>query len=492
MKNSDIKNKAVRGVTWNLIERFGIQIIRLILGIVLARLLSPEEFGVMGVVMVFVLVAQVFIDSGFGQAYVQKNNVTDEDANTVFFTNLGVSILLLVALWFLAPWISEFYESPMLASYLRVMGFVMIINAFNVIQVAKLTRAINFKNKSVITLVSVLLAGVMGVIAAWKGLGVWSLIIQHLSERLFITLGLWFKSKWRPTYVFSKASFKEMFRFGAWILFAGVITKLFENIYVLVIGKLFPMGTLGYYSQSKKFQRISTQQITGAVGVVTFPIFAQAQSNLPVLQNRIKKFLQHTLVFIVPLLTTFAIVAEPFVMILLTDKWAPMIPYLRLLCIAGLLYPINVVNVKVLLAIGKSRLNFILTLFKNILRIINIIITAKYGVIWIIVGEITISFISVFINTFFVQKHVKYGIWGQIKDTWKFYVSAMVAASFGYILIRFIENQWLLLVLGIVTVFGVYLLMQLLFNKDVLLESFKLQNTLFMSMNKKSKKKNVE
>ena len=492
MNNSDIKNKAVRGVTWNLIERFGIQIIRLTLGIVLARLLSPEEFGVMGVVMVFVLVAQVFIDSGFGQAYVQKNNVTDEDANTVFFTNLGVSIILLVALWLLAPLISKFYESPMLASYLRVMGFVMIINAFNVIQVAKLTRAINFKNKSIITLGSVLLAGAMGVIAAWKGFGVWSLIIQHLSERLFITLGLWFKSKWRPGFVFSKDSFKEMFKFGAWILLSGVVTKLFENIYVLVIGKLFPMDTLGYYSQSKKFQRITTQQITGAIGVVTFPIFAQAQSNLPVLKNRIKKFLQHTLIFIVPLLTTFAIVAEPFVLILLTDKWAPMIPFLRLLCVAGLLYPINVVNVKVLLAIGKSRLNFLLTLFKNLLRIINIVITAKYGVVWIIVGEITITFLAMFINTFFIEKYVKYGLWGQLKDTWKFYVSAMIAASFGYILILFIENQWLLFVLGILTVFGVYLLLQVLFNKEVLMESIQLKNTLTKNMNKNFKKKNVE
>ena len=482
------KDKAIRGVVWSLIERFGIQIMRFILGIILARLLSPEEFGIMGIVTVFLLVMQVFIDSGFGQAYIQKKEISEEDANTVFFTNLGISVILYVILWFVAPLLVNFYDEPQLMWLFRVMGIVMIINAFSIIQIAQLTRSVNFKNKSIITLISVLISGSMGVIAAWKGLGVWSLLIQNLSEKFFIAIGLWFNSKWRPSARFSKESFQSMFKFGFWILLSGIITKVFENIYVLVIGKLFPMGQLGYYSQAKKFQRLTTQQITGAVGVVVFPVFAKSQSNLPRLQNQIKKFLQQTLVFIIPLLTTFIVVAEPFVLIFLGEKWAPMIPYLQLLCLVGMLYPLNVVNVKVLLAIGKSNVNFILSLIKNSLRIVNIILMAKHGVIYILLGEVIISLISVFINTFCIGKNVKYGFVKQMKDIWPFYFASIISFGVGYIVTKNISHLWLFLILGILVSIATYLLIQFIFNKEVLKESISLKNSMIDKLGKKNAK----
>lgn len=488
-KSSSERAKAIRGVSWNLVERLGIQVIRFILGIILARLLSPQEFGIMGIITVFFFIAQTFINSGFGQAYIQKKNVSKEDANTVFYTNLTVSIIFYVGLWFLAPVFAKFYNEPLLIDLFRVMGLIMIVNAVGVIQVAQLTKAVNFKNKSLITLLSVSVGGFAGVFAALKGLSVWSLVIQYMTEKALITLGLWLSSKWRPSFIFSKASFKEMFSYGSWILFSGLITQLFENIYVLVIGKMFPMTELGYYSQAKKFQRISTQQITGAIGDVTFPVFSQAQDNLPKLQNRIKKFIQQTLIFILPMMAAFAVVSESFVNIFLTDKWVPMIPYLRLLCVVGMFYPMNVVNVKVLLALGKSRLNFVLTLVKNSLRIVNIIITSQYGVIYILIGEIIISIISILINIYFVKQVTQYGYGKQFRDVYKFYVSVILSVAAALPVLLFVSNMYAQFILGVLVVFGVYLLLQYLINKPVFTETMKLKDSILDGAKFRLKKK---
>ncbi|MCK4813177.1 MAG: lipopolysaccharide biosynthesis protein [Candidatus Marinimicrobia bacterium] len=477
MTKSEMKEKAIKGVTWSLIERFGIQGIKFVLVIILARLLSPEEFGIIGMITVFFLVAQVFIDSGFGQAYVQKKEVSDTDANTVFYSNLIISVILYLILWIAAPSIASFYEQPILVKLIRVMGIIMIINAFSIIQIAQLTRAVNFKRKSKISLISVTASGLLGVSAAWYGLGVWSLVIQNLSERLFITIGLWFTSKWVPSFSFSRSSFKEMFKYGIWILLGGVLDKIFDNIYVLVIGKLFPIAQLGFYTQAKKFQRLSSQQIAGSIGIVTFPVFSQVQSNIPRLQNVLKKFLQQTLIFMTPLLVIFIVVAKPFVILFLTDKWAPMIPYLQLLCVVGIIYPINMVNAKVLLALGKSKLNFNLSLLKNSLRIINIVVMCRYGVIYIILGEVVLSFISIIINTWFTRKFMDYGLFKQSRDVWKIIVSGAVAGAAGGVLTLYINNLWFLLAAGITLVGGIYLALQYLINRDVLLETIRLKDT---------------
>jgi teichuronic acid exporter len=313
---SSLKEKAVKGVTWTLIERFGIQGMKFILGIILARLLMPKDFGLIGMIMVFFAVAQVFIDSGFGSAYIQKKDVTNDDANTVFFTNLFISIILYGILWLSAPAIARFYEQPQLIDLTRVMGLVVVINAFNVIQIAQLTRAVNFKRKTKVTLMATLISGTSGVTAAYCGLGVWSLVIQNMLNRFLITSGLWLTSKWKPAWKFSKESFKSMFSFGSWVLFSSIIRKIFDNIYILTIGKFFSASQLGFYTKAKQFKQLSSEQLSAAVGIVAFPMFSQMQADKVKLQLAMRKFLQHSLIFITPLLVTLIVVAKPFVILL--------------------------------------------------------------------------------------------------------------------------------------------------------------------------------
>ncbi|MBN2780656.1 MAG: lipopolysaccharide biosynthesis protein [Candidatus Marinimicrobia bacterium] len=484
MGQSEMKSRAVKGVSWTLVERFGIQSIKFVVGIILARLLSPEEFGIIGIITVFFLVAEVFIDSGFGQAYIQKKEVSEQDANTVFYTNLLISLALYGLIWFAAPLIAGFYEKEILLKLTRVMGLVIVVNAFSIIQVSQLTRAVNFKRKSKISLIAITVSGLLGIGAAWRGMGVWSLVVLNLSERVLITAGLWITSKWIPSLTFSRESFKAMFRFGSWILFGAIVEKIFDNIYVLVIGKFFPFAQLGFYTQAKKMQRLSSQQITASVGIVTFPVFSQVRNDIPRLQNIVKKFLQQTLLFMSLIMTLLFVVAKPFVLIFLTEKWAPMIPYLQILCLAGVIYPINVVNVKVLLALGKSRLNFNLSLIKNSLRILNIILTYRYGISAILMGEVAVAGISVLINAYYTGKYIQYGFFRQMKDIILIFIVMLAAGAAGVLSTLGIVSLWLFLAVGLAVTSAAFLAMHYLFNRNMLLETLSLKNDLFGSSKK--------
>ena len=475
---SAIKEKAVKGVTWTLIERFGINGMRFVLGIILARLLTPEDYGLIGMITVFFVVAQVFIESGFGSAYIQKKKVTDADANTVFYTNLSISVMLYGVLWLAAPAIARFYRQPALIEITRVMGLVLLINAFNVIQMAQLTRAVNFKRKTKITLTATSIAGIFGITAAYYGMGVWALVIQNMTGQILTTGGLWITSKWKPAWQFSRSALKDMFSFGFWVLFANVIQTFFDNIYLLTIGKIFPVAQLGFYTKSKQFQQASSEQIAGAVSLVAFPVFSQIQDDKAKLRNGMKKFLQHTMIFIVPLLIVLIVAAKPFVILLLTQKWAPMIPYLQLLCVAGVLYPIHLVNVQVLLAQGKSKLHFNITMIKNGLRILNIIVMYRFGVLYIIVGEVVLSFVGLLINTWFTRKLVDYGFLKQARDIWKILLSAVIAGLAGAALSMLIHNLWALFFAEIIAVGVIFTGLQYLMNQSLLIETFNLKNSL--------------
>lgn len=466
-----LKQKAIKGVSWNLIDRFGRQGIKFILNIILARLLTPEAFGLVGMITVFFAVAQVFIESGFGQAYIQKKEATHIDANTVFFTNLFLSLALYGILWLSAPLIARFYEEPKLIDLIHVMGLVIIINAFNVIQVAKLSRAINFKSMAKVNLVSTIFAGTSGITAAYYGLGVWSLVIQSLTNRSLSTAGLWFLTKWKPSLQISKDSFKEMFSFGSWVLFASIIRKIFDNIYILVIGKVFTTGDLGLYTKSKQFKVLASEQISKAIGLVAFPIFSKLQSNNDTLRKGMKSFLQQSFLFMIPLLTILIVVAKPFVILLLTEKWAPMIPFLQLFCILGILFPIRFLNVQVLKAKGKSNVVFKLEMIRNVMRVLNIILMYRWGISYIIIGEITLTFITIIITTFFIHKLINYGFSKQLKDTKEIIFGAIISGTIGFFSDLYIINLWHSLIFVSLIILAIYILTQYFLNKFVLIKA---------------------
>jgi O-antigen/teichoic acid export membrane protein len=472
---SGLKEKTVKGVSWSFIDKIGVQGIKFAVGILLARLLSPEAFGLIGMITVFFTVANVFIQSGFGHAYVQKKSVTDADANTVFYTNFLISIFLYILLWFSAPLIAKFYDQPQLVELTRVMGFVVIINAFRIIQESQIKRNVNFRRKAIISLIAILGAGSVSTITAIKGLGVWSLVILQMGNMFLMTLGLWITSSWKPALHFSKKSFSEMFSFGIWILGSGIIKTLFDNIYILTIGKFFPAAQVGFYTKAKDFQRMSVHKLAGAVGVVAFPVFSQLQDKKEQLVNTIRKFLQHTMFIIVPLLATLIVVAEPLVLLLLKEKWAPMIPYLQLLSIVGILYPLHLINVQTINSLGKSNLNFRLEIIKNSLRVLNIIIMYQFGVIYIIIGEVILSFMALVINTYYTQRLINYGILKQLNDIKIIFLSGFIASVLAYFIINGIESIWISLIIGSVISFGLFLLLQYLLDSKFFSAMFELR-----------------
>lgn len=480
----NLKEKAVKGISWNLIERIGVQGIKFILGIILARLLMPADFGLIGMITVFFAIAQVFVQSGFGHAYIQKEHVDEKDANTVFYVNLITSVLLYFVLWFGAEAIANFYDQPQLVSLTRVMGIIVIINSFNVIQIAKITRNVDFKKKTQVTLIATIISGFAGIYAAYKGMGVWSLVIQHLSNAFIFSIILWVKSKWVPSLSFSRQSFKSLFSFGSWILAGGLLRTTFDNIYILIIGKLFPIAQLGFYTKAKQFQKLLSEQLSQATSSVAFPVFSKMQNDKVKLQRVMKDFLTHTMFLIAPVLIVVIVIAKPLVIVLLTDKWEPMIPYLQLLSVVGVLYPLHAVNVQALNAQGLSRLNFKLNLVKNALRVINIVITYRWGVLYIIIGEIVLSLIALFINTYFTKRLLNYGLFDQLLDIKELILGILLAGSLSYGFVLITANIYLALIIGAV-LFGILFLgTQYVFNRRFLLSFIDLRK-IFIKSGKK-------
>lgn len=470
-----LKNKAVKGVSWNLAERFGNQAIRFVLAVMLARLLTPADFGLIGMITVFFAVAEVFVQSGFGQAYIQKKEVNNADADTVFYTNLFISILVYGLLWLAAPAIAAFYEQPALIELTRVMGLVVIINAFNMIQIAQVTRAVDFKRKTQVTLMATLASGIAGVSAAYIGFGVWSLVIQQMGNRFLTTSGFWVTSQWKPGLQFSTQSFRDMYIFGIWVLAAGIIKTMFDNIYILTIGKFFPAAQLGFYTKAKQFQQLSSNQIAIAIGLVAFPVLSRLQEDKLQLRKKSSKFLSHTLALTAPLMVILIVIAKPFVLILLTEKWSPIIPYLQLLCIVGILYPIHMVNVQILQSQGKSNLNFKLTIFKNVLRIINLIIMYRFGVVFIIIGEVFVSSFSLVINTYYTKIIINYGLLDQFKDSYKSFVAVILAGIIGYVSCQSFVNLYATFFVGFSVTSLAYFAMQYILNRAFFWEIIQLK-----------------
>lgn len=459
------RERTVNGVFWSVIEQFGIIIVKFVLGIILARLLMPSDFGIIGMITVFFDVANEIVQGGFGQAYIQKKNTSKKDAATVFYFNLFISLLIYVCLWFTAPLIANFYDQSILLKMIRIMSIIVIIDAIGVIKVASIMKEVNFKKKALIMLTSTSISGIISIFFALNGYGVWSLVWYTILNKLFNIIGLWLNSRWIPLKNFSFESLKSMFSYGAWLLLSSVLKKIFENINFLIIGKFFPAAQLGFYSKAKQFQQMASGQILQAVSIVAFPVFSNIQSEKARLKEGVKMFLQQTLLVVLPIVLTLFVVAHPFVILFLTAKWEPMIIFLKLFCIIGALFPINAINTLVLVAQGYSKLNFRITIIKNSMRLLNVFIMYRFGVYYIILGEVFLSFIFIFINTYYSGKNLNYGIFKQLADL-KFYLTGgLLATAAGMSVFLLFDNLYLLFIFGVITTVSVFLLFQYLFNK---------------------------
>lgn len=411
-----LKQKMVSGLLWSAIERFGQQGIQIVITIIIARILTPVDFGLIGMISIFMGISMTFIESGFGQALIQRQNATSKDESTMFYFNVLLGFIFFLILFFTAPLVAIFYKQPILTLIIRVMALNLIINSFGLVQNALITKTIDFKRLTKISLISVVISGIIGIILAIKGFGVWSLVIQLIVSNLIRTILLWLFSKWRPIFTFSIDSFKSLFSFGSKLLASGLLNQIFDNIYNLVIGKIYTPASLGYYTQAKRMQDIPVNNSLSILQRVTYPIYATIQDKTDRLKNVYRKTIKAIVMINFPLMIIVIICAQPLIKVLLTDKWVPAVPYLQLLCIIGLFLPLSAVNLNILEVKGRTDIYFYLEIVKKILIIISILITYRYGIYIMVFGQVCTSFIAHFLNIFYSGRLINYNIREQLND----------------------------------------------------------------------------
>lgn len=412
----NLKQKTVNGLIWSFVDNFATLGITFIIGIILARLLTPREFGLIGMITIFIAVSESFIDSGFSSALIRKKDCTQTDYSTVFFFNLITGIVFFIILFFSAPTISIFFKEPELKSIIQVLGLILIIDSLTLIQRTILTKRIDFKLQTRISVIASLSSGIIAITLAYNGLGVWSLVIQRLSRQTFNSIFLWLWNRWKPILVFSKQSFNELFSFGSKLMISSIIDTIFNNVYYLVIGKYFSAQDLGYYTQADKFKNLPSQNINGVVQRVSYPVLSSIKEDIPHLKNSYKKLIRSTMFISFVLMLGMAAVAEPMVLILIGEKWQPSVIYLQMLCFIGMLYPLHALNLNMLQVQGRSDLFLKLEIIKRILTVPTIAAGIFFGIKAMIAGIFVLNLIAYYLNSYWSGQMIGYSIKEQVKD----------------------------------------------------------------------------
>lgn len=454
--SSSLKSQTVKALFWSFLERGGEQGIRFVVTIILARMLFPEQFGLIAMLTIFIALARSFVSSGFGAALIQKKEITHEDKCSVFYFNIVLGFAMAGLLCLAAPWIAAFYNAPLLTPLTRVLSIPLVTGSFGIIHMIILSKRLDFKTQLKVRLISTAISGAVGISMAYNGFGIWSLVAQQLTSSVVNTLSLWVLCSWRPSLTFSMAALRGMFGFGSKLLISRLIDTFFKHIYLIVIGKIFSPAQLGYFGRARGIQQLPVNNLSIPVKRVTFPVFSTIQDDKERLKRVVHKAMTTLVLIHFPIMIGLAIVAEPLVIVLLTEKWVPCIPYLQLLCVAGLLYPLHLINVNVLIAQGRSDLYLRLEIVKKILTVIAIAITYRWGIKALIYGQIAQSLIAYYLNTYYTGKLLRYTFLEQVADVIPYLAAAslMGAGVYATQLIP-IENRLFLLAAKVAT--GVFL-----------------------------------
>ena len=417
MPQKNLKQKAASGMIWTALQRYSTMLIQFISGIILARLLTPHDYGCIGMLTIFMALAECFIDGGFGSALIQKKQPTQEDYSTIFFWNLSMAVVLYAVLFFSAPAIAEFYNIPLLRNVLRVQGVILFIFAFNIVQRNQLRKRLNFKVLSIVTITTSIISLTITVFMAYHGYGVWSLVTQNILTALIPALVFWFYIKWRPILIFSKQSFKELFSFGFYMFLTNLLNQFGQQIQGLLIGRFFNANTMGYYSKAHATERIASQSISQVMTQVTYPLYAEVQDDHETLVNMLKR-ITTTLAYITfPLLFILMLCARPIFLILYGEKWLPSVPYFQALCVAGLAFCLQSVNYQSIAAVGKSRIMFIWTVVKRTIGISAMVAgLIVWGMRGLLCGVIFSTWFAYLVNISLVSKYIGYKAHRQLLD----------------------------------------------------------------------------
>lgn len=457
-------DKMFKGVAWSAIERISIQAIQLIVTIFLARILTPTEYGTIGILYVFIAISMVFIDSGFTKALIQKKNRTENDISTVFLFNVLVSLLAYLLLYFTAPYISIFFETSELTLLLRILALSLIINALFTVPTTLYTIKFDFKNLTKINFAAAIVSGVVAILMAKNGYGVWSLVGLTLVRSTIAAILTWVWLKWRPNWVFSSKSLREMFSFGSKLLISSLLNVAVNKSYDLAIVKTSSKSDLGQYTQGTKYTDVIFNIMNTILDRVLLPGLTEIQDQHDLLISHTRSIIKSTALFIIPVFLLLAVTAEPLIQILIGDKWLPAVPVMQIFCIARMITVISGININLLYVIGRTDLALRQQYVKIVVRIIFLVIALKHGIIFIALAELCTTVIHFFINTHYPGKIMKYGAFKQIKDITPVFTAGLIMSLAVWFLLLFVENNWLKLVVSPIVAFPIYFGFIRLFN----------------------------
>jgi O-antigen/teichoic acid export membrane protein len=445
---SSIKNKTISGFKWSFTDNIINSGITFLVGLILARLLSPDEFGIIGMITVFIAISNSFIDSGFSNALIRKIDAKNIDYSTVFYFNLVVGVFFYWILYSGAPFISSFFKEPVLIPVTRVIGIVLIINALSIIQRTIFVKKIDFKTQTKISFISSILSGVIGIGMAFGKYGVWSLVGQQVSRQFFNTLFLWIYSSWRPSWEFSKESFKEMFGFGSKLLLSGLIDTIYKNVYYLIIGRFYTANQLGQYTRAEQFNSIFSSNLTTVVQRVSYPALSSIQDESERLRSAYRKMIKTTMFISFTCMLGLAAIAKPLLFVLIGEKWLTAAEYLQIICFAGMLYPLHSLNLNILQVKGRSDLFLKLEIIKKIIAVIPIVLGISFGIKVMLCGSVCTSFFAYYLNSRYSARLIDYSVKEQIKDILpSFYIASFVAVCMWSIILIPISNYIIILLL---------------------------------------------
>jgi len=414
--SKNLRQKAVRGVWWSAIERGGVALVQFVIGVLLARILLPEQFGLIGMLSVFIALSQILLNSGFGSAIIQRQDLSDVDTSSVFYLNVGLGLLIASLLFCSAAAIASFFGQSELEPLTRFMSYKVAIASFSVVQLAILRRELKFRAIAVISISAIFVSGIVGVTLAIIGFGVWALAWQQFVMAVVTTVVSWTVAAWRPRLLFSVQSLREMFAFGSKLLVAALMFQGFRHVYSAVIGKLYLPAELGYYTRATGLQQMATRTTNSIVTRVSFPVLATIQDDAPRMRRGLREMLQVLTLINTPLMLGLLVAARPLVIAILTEKWLPSVPLFQVLCLVGALYPLQVINVQFLIATGRSGLNLKIAMVKNLIRVVALVVTCQWGVLAIVWGQLVVALIAYLINCHYTSKILEYAAFRQLRD----------------------------------------------------------------------------
>lgn len=451
MVEQSLKNKTIKGMGWSALENVTRLGVTFVVSIILARLLSPEEYGLIGILAIFIAIFNAIVDSGFTSALIRKQNATETDYSTVFFINLGLSVVLAAVLFFCAKPISVFFERPELVSLTQVMSSVVIINALSIVQRVRTTKFIDFKTQTKITFISSIGSGVIGIAMAYMGYGVWALVGQQISNQLFTTLFFWIYNKWMPKLIFSWTSFKEMWTFGSKLLASRLIDTAWQEIYQVVIGKCYSPVTLGLFTRAKQFADLCSSNLTSVVQRVSYPVLSSIQDDRARLKGAYQRIIKTAMLPTFVLMLGMAACAKPMIYVLIGEQWLACVPMLQIICIYGMLYPLHALNLNMLQVQGRSDLFLKLEIIKKIIAIGPLLLGIFVDIHLMLAGSLITSLVSYYLNAYYSGPFLNYSFKVQVKDILPSFGVAVAMAVPVFAMSFIPMNPFILLFLQIIT-----------------------------------------